>query len=87
MLNEFIHVECNATRAVLEGRDVSSCAIMRAANYSDNCQSEDYKSQHIGDHVFGVRETAIVDMWIALEGGNGCYETVAVDAMRRFWNV
>lgn len=86
-MNDFIHVDCPITRAVLDGRDVSSRAIMRAANYSEACQSKDYKSHHISDHVFGVRETAIVDMWLALEGGNGCYETVAVNAMRRFWSV
>lgn len=86
-MTDFIHVDCNLTRAVLEGRDVSSRAIMRAANYSDACQSEDYKSQHISDDVFAAREKAIVEMWLALEGGNGCYETAAVNAMRKFWSV
>jgi hypothetical protein len=83
-MNDFIHVDCNLTRAVLEGRDISSRAIMQAAYYSDTCQSEDYKSQHISDCVYSAREKAVADMWQALNGGN---ETAAVDAMRKFWSV
>ena len=86
-MTDFCHVDCNLTRAVLEGRDISSRAIMQAANYSDACQMEDYKSQHISDNVFAAREKAIVEMWLALESGKGCYETAAVQAMRSFWSV
>jgi hypothetical protein len=86
-MTDFIHVDCNLTRAVLEGRDISSRAIMQAARFSDACQSEDYKSNHITDCVFGAREKAIVEMWLALEGQQGCYETAAVQAMRSFWSV
>ena len=86
-MTDFIHVDCQNTRAVLEGREISSQAIMQAARYSDACQSEDYKSHHIDDKVFGARESAIVGMWLALEGQQGCYETAAVDAMRKFWSI
>lgn len=84
---DFMHVDCANTRAVLEGRDISSQAIMCAARFTDNCQSEDYKSQHITDCVFAARETAIVQMWIALKCRNGCFETDAVNAMRNFWSI
>lgn len=83
-MTDFCHVDCNLTRAVLEGRDISSRAIMQAANYSDACQMEDYKSQHITDCVYAARETAISDMWQAFHAGN---ETAAVQAMRNFWDI
>lgn len=83
-MTDFIHVDCNLTRAVLEGRDVSSRAIMQAAYYSDICQLEDYKSQHITDCIYAAREKAVADMWQALNAGN---ETAAVNAMRSFWNI
>ena len=84
---DFIHVDCPVTRAVLEGRDISSRAIMRAARFTDACQSEDYKSQHITDCVFAARETAVVEMWITLQEREGCFETHAVNAMRNFWSI
>lgn len=84
MNNTFYHVDCELTRAVLEGRDVSSRAIMQAAYYSDTCQSEDYKSQYITDCIYSAREKAIADMWKAL---NDCDEAAAVQSMRKFWSI
>ncbi len=81
---DFTHVDCNLTRAVLDGGDVSSRAIMQAAYYSDTCQSEDYKSNHITDCTYSAREKAVADMWQAL---NVCNQAAAVDAMRSFWIV
>lgn len=83
-MTDFIHVDCNLTRAVLEGRDVSSRAIMQAAVFSDSCQSEDYNSRYLTDCVYAARQNAVSDMWQALNAGN---ETAAVNAMRKFWIV
>jgi hypothetical protein len=84
MFNDFVHVDCSLTRAVLEGREISSQATMQAAYFSDCCQSEDYKSQHLTDCIYSAREKAIADMWQAL---NDCDETAAVQSMRKFWSV
>ncbi|MCC3607415.1 MAG: hypothetical protein JGK24_30365 [Microcoleus sp. PH2017_29_MFU_D_A] len=84
MLNDFIHVDCSLTRAVLNGDRTGIKAILRAARFSDACQSEDYKSNHITDCVYSARETAIANMWLELEAGN---HAAAVDAMRSFWSV
>ena len=84
MLNDFIHVDCSLTRAVLNGERTDIKAILRAARFSDACQSEDYKSNHITDCVYSARETAVANMWLELEGGN---HAAAVQAMRSFWSV
>jgi hypothetical protein len=83
-MNDFIHVDCPITRGVLEGRNVPYPVILRAARFSEACQSEDYKSRHLTDCVFAARQNAIADMWQALSAGN---ETAAVNAMRKFWSV
>jgi hypothetical protein len=84
MTNTFIHVDCNATRAVLEGERTGIAAILRAARFSDACQSEDYKCELLEDYVIDARETAIADMWAALDAGD---ESAAVQSMRQFWSV
>lgn len=84
MFNDFVHVDCAETRAVLEGKLNNRLAITVAAYFSDACQSEDYKSNHITDCVYSARETAIATMWLELETGN---YADAVKAMRKFWSV
>jgi len=84
MLNDFAHVDCAETRAVLEGKLNNRLAITVAAYFSDACQSEDYKCALIEDYVFDAREAAIATMWLELEAGN---YADAVKAMRKFWSV
>lgn len=84
MTDTFYHVDCELTRAVLDGKRNGNWAVMQAAYYSDCCQQYDYKSQHITDCVYAAREKAIADMWEAL---NDCDENAAVQSMRNFWGI
>jgi hypothetical protein len=84
MLNDFVHVDCAETRAVLEGKLSNRLAITVAAYFSDACQSEDYKCALIEDYIFDARETAIANMWLELEAGD---HAATVNAMRKFWNI